>query len=76
MKKKLLFAVVTVIMTIAIGWNIEQNKKVSNRLSSLSLANIEALATGENGNKYKYVYPGSDPSVACVCSGSGNISCC
>ena len=25
---------------------------------------------------YKYVFPGSDPSVKCVCSGSGSKSCC
>ena len=63
-------------MAVAIGWNLEQKKEASSNMSNLALTNIEALATGESGKKYKYVYPGSDPSVACVCSGSGNISCC
>lgn len=76
MKKKLFIATLTVAMAVAIGWNLEQKKEASSNMSNLALTNIEALAAGESGKKYKYVYPGSDPSVACVCSGSGNISCC
>ena len=47
MKKKLFIATLTVAMAVAIGWNIEQKKEASSNMSSLTLANIEALADGE-----------------------------
>jgi len=47
MKKKLFIATLTMAMAVAIGWNIEQKKEASSNMSSLTLANIEALADGE-----------------------------
>lgn len=74
MKKVLL--TVAVVATVAIaGWNYQQNQQ-SVELSDLALENVEALARSEDGSNYKYVYPGSDPTVKCVCSGSGSLACC
>ena len=47
MKKKLFIATLTMAMAVAIGWNLEQKKEASSNMSSLTLANIEALADGE-----------------------------
>jgi len=46
MKKKILFSVVVIIMTVAIGWNYAQKRDVP-KMSNLALTNIEALADGE-----------------------------
>ena len=45
MNKRILFSIV--ILTVAIDWNLEQNKETSSNMSNLTLANIEALADGE-----------------------------
>jgi len=47
MNKRILFSIVIVILTVAIGWNLEQKKEASSNMSNLALTNIEALATGE-----------------------------
>ena len=55
--------------------------QTSDAMSDLALANVEALAQSESSGGYAYVYypqPG-DPNYGytkCVCSGSGNLSCC
>ncbi|MDD4782001.1 MAG: NVEALA domain-containing protein [Tissierellia bacterium] len=69
MKKKILFAVVTVVMTAAVGWNFQQKKEKTNNISNLAIANIEALADGE-GNGYGTLYGSTDGSRFCCCSGS------
>lgn len=62
------------------GYGVYTNQK-ADVMSDLTLANVEALANVENDGGYKYVYypePG-DPNYGytqCVCSGSGELSCC
>lgn len=76
MNKKLIGIIVFAAITAVAGWNYQQNRQ-NVKLSNLALENIEALARQEGGGaKYKYVIPGSDPTVNCVCSGAGNKSCC
>lgn len=70
--KKILLSVVAV-AAIAIGY---QKYNQSQSMSDLMLANVEALANNESSSTYKYVVEGSDPSVGCVCSGQGSLSCC
>jgi hypothetical protein len=49
MKKKILCLVFVVAIAIAAAWNFTQNK-TEVELSSLELANVEALASGEGTN--------------------------
>ncbi|RGM48949.1 MULTISPECIES: NVEALA domain-containing protein [Bacteroides] len=75
MKKNVKLAFVAAFAAIA-GYGVYTSQK-SDSVSDLLLANVEALANDtESSDGYKYVFPGSDPSVKCVCSGSGSKSCC
>ena len=75
MKKMIKIAFVAAFVAIA-GYGVYTSQK-SDSVSDLLLANVEALANDtESSDGYKYVFPGSDPSVKCVCSGSGSKSCC
>ncbi len=75
MKKIVKLAFVAAFAAIA-GYGVYTSQK-SDSVSDLLLANVEALANDtESSDGYKYVFPGSDPSVKCVCSGSGSKSCC
>lgn len=75
MKKIIKLAFVAAFAAIA-GYGVYTSQK-SDSVSDLLLANVEALANDtESSDGYKYVFPGSDPSVKCVCSGSGSKSCC
>lgn len=74
MKKVIKLAFVVAFVAVA-GYGVYTNQ-TSNAMSDLALANVEALAQSESSNGYKYVFPGSDPSVKCVCSGQGSNSCC
>lgn len=75
MKKIVKLAFVVAFAAIA-GYGVYTSQK-SDSVSDLLLANVEALANDtESSDGYKYVFPGSDPSVKCVCSGSGSKSCC
>lgn len=49
MRKKLFGVAVIAALAITAGWNYQQNKQ-SVELSELALANIEALARGEDSN--------------------------
>ena len=73
--KKIILSVAVVATAAIAGWNYQQNQQ-SVELSDLALENVEALARSEDGKTYKYVFPGSDPTVQCVCSGSGSLACC
>ncbi len=75
MKKIVKLAFVAAFAAIA-GYGVYTSQK-SDSVSDLLLANVEVLANDtESSDGYKYVFPGSDPSVKCVCSGSGSKSCC
>ena len=75
MKKIVKLAFVAAFAAIA-GYGVYTSQK-SDSVSDLLLANVEALANDtESSDGYKYVFPGSEPSVKCVCSGSGSKSCC
>lgn len=50
MKKKIFGTALIAAMALAAGWNYQQNKQ-SVKLSNLAMANVTALASGENGNK-------------------------
>ena len=74
MKKKILGIIAFATIAAVAVWNYNQNMNNVN-LSDLALENVEALADGESGsNTYEYVIPGT--YVACVCYGSGSLSCC
>lgn len=75
MGKKFFGVIAFVAIAAAAGWNYQQNTNEV-ELSDLALANVEALARDESSSKYEYVIPGSDSSVACVCSGTGSKDCC
>lgn len=76
MKKNLLQATFVFIFGVVAGYGVYSSQKVNVELSDVELANIEALAGEETSKGYKYVFPGSHSSVACVCSGEGNLTCC
>lgn len=66
MKKKILGAVLIAAMVLAASWNFNQSKNEM-ELSDLALANVEALARGEDSYKlasevYHSVSVGSDGS--------------
>ena len=80
MKKNYLkIALVSAFAMIA-GYNVYSSQEEV-KLSEMALENIEALARDETSKGYSFVYypqPG-DPNYGytkCVCSGSGNLSCC
>lgn len=50
MKKKIFGAALIAAMALAAGWNFNQSKNEV-ELSDLALANVEALAQRESGNK-------------------------
>ena len=76
MKKKIFFAVATIVAAASVGYAAYLNQKVE--ISDALLENIEALSDEENeqGTHYKYVFPGADPTVECVSSGKGDEKCC
>ena len=74
MKKVVKLAFVAAFVAVA-GYGVYANQ-TSDAMSDLALANMEALAQSESSDGYQYVFPGSDPSVKCVCSGKGSKSCC
>ena len=49
MKKKIMYAVACVALTVVAGWNYQQNQK-DVAMSDLTLENIEALASGEGSS--------------------------
>jgi len=55
MKKKILGSIVAVAIAAIAAVNVNFNNEAENRLSALSLANVEALADGESGG------PGNSP---------------
>ena len=67
MKKKIMYAVACVALTVVAGWNYQQNQKEV-AMSDLTLENIEALASGEGGS----VRCCPDPGDECKLS-SGDI---
>ena len=68
MKKKILYAVACVALAAVAGWNYQQSQKES-ELSDLTLANVEALASGE-GSEYGTLYGNSSGTLYCCCPGS------
>lgn len=60
MKKKVFGAVALIAIAVAAGWNYQQSQQES-ELSDLTLANVEALASGES----------SDCPNGCYDNGSG-----
>lgn len=52
MKKKFIYAVTFVALAAVAGWNYQQSKQESEY--NLTLANIEALASGESGSQTCY----------------------
>ena len=67
MKKKIMYAVTFVALSVVAGWNYQQNQKEV-AMSDLTLENIEALASGEGGS----VRCCPDPGDECKLS-SGDI---
>ena len=51
MKKNFRIAMVAMVMAVA-GYGVYQGQTEEKNLSELALANIEALASGENGSKH------------------------
>lgn len=60
MKKKVFGAVALIAIAVAAGWNYQQSQQES-EISDLTLANVEALASGES----------SDCPNGCYDNGSG-----
>lgn len=50
MKKKIFGAAIIAAMAVAAGWNFNQSKNET-QLSDLTMANVEALARNESGEK-------------------------
>lgn len=48
MKRKIFGAALLVALAVAAGWNFNQNKNEM-KLNDLALANVDALASGEDG---------------------------
>ena len=68
MKKRVLSAAVIVaVVAIVAGWNYQQGK-TDVKLSDLALANVEALADGENGGEI--LYEGYCPRAGTQCRAS------
>lgn len=68
MKKKVFGAVALIAIAVAAGWNYQQSQQ-ERELSDLTLENIEALASGENGN------PCGGPKVGLQCESRNTINC-
>lgn len=67
MKKKLIGVAVIAAIAVTAGWNFNQSKNEM-ELNDLALANVEALATNETGNRYQtmgYCSP-SDLNYMCT----------
>lgn len=58
MKKKIFGAVLITAMAVTTGWNFNQSKNET-QLSDLALANVEALASGEDTSGKICFYPGT-----------------
>ncbi|MBD1432866.1 hypothetical protein H8B06_08525 [Sphingobacterium sp. DN00404] len=63
MKKKILGGIVAVAITAVAAVNVNFNNESEDALSALSLANVEALADGE------------EPDKGVTCDGSGSVTC-
>jgi hypothetical protein len=50
MKNKILYGIAVMVIAVIAAFNVTLSLQKNNNLSDLSLANIEALADGENGN--------------------------
>ncbi|MDR2139630.1 MAG: NVEALA domain-containing protein [Tannerella sp.] len=76
MKRIFFYMMIVAAIVVAAAWNVSQSKSEM-ALTDVALENVEALADEESSDKYKYVLPGTPGSgVACLCSGSGSLSCC
>ncbi|MCS2892379.1 MULTISPECIES: NVEALA domain-containing protein [Parabacteroides] len=58
MKNKILGVAIIAALTITASWNFQQNQKQT-KLSDLTLANVEALASGEDTSGKICFYPGT-----------------
>ena len=67
MKNKILGVAIIAALTITASWNFQQNQKQT-KLSDLTLANVEALASEEGGGNHITCYSGSGSSFLCKCS--------
>ena len=87
MKKKIVSAVFIAAIAIAAGYTMQQNAE-KNDMSDLELANVEALARGENPDgtitgsnwvkerePYIQIGPGGSPIHGVNCFGTGEIWC-
>lgn len=63
MKKKVFGVVALIAIAVAAGWNYQQSKQES-EISDLTLANVEALASGESSNCPNGCY---DNGSGCFC---------
>ena len=62
MKKKYYAALLAVVVTAFTGYNVYQSQKADASLSDLAMANVEALANGEQEN-----------GITCI--GEGTVDC-
>ena len=78
MKKNILKATLVAAFALIAGFNVYSSQKAEG-MSDLALANVEALADGENGGSCRWsrVYD-SEGCVyhVCVANGSGDICTC
>ena len=76
MKKKIFGIALIAIMALAAGWNFTQSKNEV-KLSELALANVEALAQGEDSSGFKSGYEASSYQYYCsLVNAWTTIPCC
>ena len=78
MKKKLLFGVAVLAITVVVAWNVSFSSQ-QRTMSDLSLANVEALALGEGGNgccKWRTQEGCGGGWALCDCAGYGYDCTC
>ena len=69
MKKNLLKGLAVVAFAMIAGYNVYQSNSKTEGMSELMLANVEALARGENGGNSITCYYGDKGSAyLCICS--------
>jgi len=77
MKKKLLYGFAVIVIATIVAWNVNVSSKRYG-LSDISLANVEALAQGEDGSacKWKSVEAACGCGYWALCDSDGNGYVC
>ena len=69
MKKKIFGGILAVAIAAVAAVNVNFNNESEDALSALSLANVEALASGENGS------PCGGPKTYGTCQSTNTVNC-